>query len=482
MAQDEVANLRARVAELEGMLDRPTADPPPPHGSPWRGVASAVLLVLACVLAPLSVVSVWAATQLSDTDQYVATVAPLATDPQVQQAVSDDVTAAVLDALNVDQVTTQLLGTLADQENMPPRLAALLPGLAVPLNQGIEGFTRDQVESLLATPQFATLWEQVNRTAHEQVVRLLEGDQGGAVTAQNDTVTLNLAPIVAEVKSRLVARGFTLAENIPAVDRQFVLVQSDAVTNAQSVYRLLTTLGVWLPIVTLALFIGGIALARDRRRALTRGAIGLTSAMLALGVVLALARSWYVSTTPADILTEQAAGDVFDTLVRFLRTGLRAVAVLGLVLALGAFLAGPSSVAVRTRATLQGGIGSARAGARTKGWDTGAFGAAMFAHRKGVRIGVLVAAGVVLAFWTRPSAWVVVAVAAGALVLLAVAEFLSAPPPSAAELVPARAPAAPASSADTSVPRQAQRAVELPPEEQRPQPTPGASGQRRRPE
>jgi hypothetical protein len=256
------------------------------------------------------------------------------------------------------------------------------------------------------------------------------------------------------------------------------------VTNAQSVYRLLTTLGVWLPIVTLALFIGGIALARDSRRALTRGALGVTAGMLVLGVVLALVRSWYVSTTPADILTEQAAGDVFDTLVRFLRTGLRAAAVLGLVLALGAFLAGPASVAVRTRATLQGGIGTARAGARTKGWDTGAFGAAMYAHRRGVRIGVLVAAGVVLAFWTRPSAWVVVAVAAVALLLLAVAEFLSSPP-HAAGLVPAPSAAAPEPPSDTSVPRQAQRAVELPADEPRPQPpTPaaGASGQRSRPE
>lgn len=455
MAEDEVERLRARVAELEGSLGQEAAGAPPEprRRSPWLNVASATMLVLACVLAPLSVVSVWAKTQLSDTDQYVATVAPLASDPQVQKAVADDVTATVLEALDVEQVTTELLQTLAQQDNVPPRLATVLPGLAQPLTQGIEGFTRDQVEALLATPQFAALWEQVNRTAHAQVVRLLEGDQGGAVTAQGDTITLNLAPIVAEVKARLIDRGFTLAQNIPAVDRQFVLVKNDSITSAQSFYRLVTTLGVWLPLIALALFIGGVALAGDSRRALVRGAIGLTSAMLALGVVLALARSWYVSTTPADILTEQAAGDVFDTLVRFLRTGLRAVAVLGLVLALGAFLAGPSTAATRTRATLQGGIGTARRGAEAKGWDTGAFGAWMFTHRKGVRIGILVAAGALLAFWTRPSGWVVLGIAAVALVLLALVEFLGAPPASqelATEPAPEPAPA----STSAEVPRQ----------------------------
>lgn len=455
MPQDEVERLRARVAELESQA-RATADgdPPGPHRAPWRAVASSVLLVLACVLAPLSVVSVWTATQLSDTDQYVETVAPLAADPAVQRAVADDVTAELVKALDVDQVTADTLEVLASQQNMPPRLAAVLPGLAVPLSNGIESFTRDQVEALLATPQFAALWEQVNRVAHKQVVRLLEGDTSGVVTAQGDTVTLNLSPIVARVQERLVDRGFTLAENIPPVDRSFVLVQSDAITSAQSYYRLLTTLGAWLPLITLALFVGGILLAHDSRRALVRGALGVTAAMLLLGVALALARSWYVSTTPADILTEQAAGNVFDTLVRFLRTSLRAVAVLGLVLALGAILAGPSTAAARTRATLQGGIGSARRGAEGRGWNTGPAGTWTFSHRKGLRIGILIAAGLVLAFWTRPSGWVVIGIAVTALLLLAVVEFLAVPP-GPAPSAPTTAPAA-----AVEVPRQREPSTE----------------------
>lgn len=417
--------------------------------SGWWGVGSALLITLACVLAPLSVVSVWASEVLSDTDQYVETVAPVAEDPAVQDALADEVTVAVLERLDVEEVTTEALDTLAQGENVPPRVAQALPGLAVPIINGVESFTRDQVESLLASPQFAQLWAGVNRLAHEQVVNLLEGNQGGAVSAQGDTITLNLGPIVAEVKARLLDRGFTLAENIPAVDRSFVLVQNDAIGSAQGFYGLLTTLGVWLPVVAVGLFVVGVLLARDRRRALLKGALGVTAAMLVLGVVLALARTWYAETTPADILTEDAAAGVFDTMVRFLRAGLRTVAVLGLLLAFAAFVLGPTRAAVKTRATLEGSIGSARGAALERGWDTGSFGTWIHEHKRALRIGILVAGGLVLAFATRPSVWFVLGTALVVVVLLGIVELL-ARPPVAGPTLPRQMPRTPAEEATTT--------------------------------
>jgi hypothetical protein len=160
-----------------------------------------------------------------------------------------------------------------------------------------------------------------------------------------------------------------------------------------------------------------------------------------LGVALALVRMWYVETTPAGILTAEAAGSVFDTLVRFLRTGLRAVAVLGLVIALAAFLTGPSTAAVKTRATLERGIGSAREGAESAGWDTGRVGTWTFAHRRALRIGVVIAGGLVLMFWSSPTGWVVVSTALVVVLALAVIEFLATPPVQAAP-APAEAPRA----------------------------------------
>jgi hypothetical protein len=429
---NEVERLRARVAELEAELTASGAPPPSrtihERRSVWWAISSAVLITLACVLAPLSVTSVWASTQVSDTDQYVQTVAPLAQDPAVQSAIAEDVSRAVLEYIDVDSLTKDLLATLAQGENMPPRIAAALPALATPISNGVENFTRTQVDRIVASPQFAQVWERVNRVAHEQVVTLLEGNEGGAVSAQGDTITLNLGPVIQQVKERLVAEGFTIAERIPTIDRSFVLAQSEGITKAQGFYRLLNTLGTWLPFIAIAMFTGGVFLAQDRRRALLRGSLGVVGSMIVLGLALAVGRTMYLGAVPSDVLPQEAAGTVFDTFVRFLRTSLRAAAVLGLVVAIAAFLTGPAPAAVRTRRFLEGGVGSLRGGAEAAGWNTGPVGAWTYAHKRTLRVATLIAAGLVLVFWTRPTAGVVLLTALVCLLVFGVIEFLGRPP------------------------------------------------------
>ena len=430
---NEVEGLRARVAELEAQLataERPAASSTEKHRrrSPWWAVSSAVLITVACVLAPFAVASVWASTTLSNTDRYVETVAPLAHEPGVQKAIANQVTTVIFDNLDVRAVTSDALTALADRPNVPPRVADALPSLAIPIANGVESFTKDKVNEFVASPQFAQLWDQVNRVAHEQVNALLSGQQGGALSAQGNTITLNLGPVIEQVKTQLVDQGFSLASKIPAVDKSFVLVESNSVTQAQGFYSTLNTMGVWLPIAALVLLVAGMTLARDRRRTLLKAALGLTGGMLVLGVALALARSWYVGTTPGNVLDSQTAGDVFDTLVRFMRTALRTVAVAGLVVALGAFLTGPSSSAVRTRATFEGGLGSLRGGAESAGWSTGRFGTWTYAHRRALETTMAILGGMVLVFWGRPTGWVVVGIALVVLLLVAVIEFLATPP------------------------------------------------------
>ncbi len=428
---NEVGRLRARVAELEAQLAvaaRPAARQRVARGSWWRGASSGILITLACVLAALSVVSVWASTQLSDTDRYVETVAPLADDPAVQQAIADDVTRAVFENLDIEALTTEALTAIAQRENVPPRVGEALPALAVPISNGIESFTRDQVDKIVASPQFAAAWEEINRIAHEQIVTLLEGTQGGALSAQGDTITLNLGPIIELVKERLVAQGFDLASRIPTIERSFVLVQSEAITDAQGLYQLLNNLGTWLPFVALGVFAAGVYVARDRRRALLRGALGVAAAMVALGVGLAILRGLYLDAVPTEVLPEAAAGNVFDTLVRFLRTGLRTVGVLGLVVAFAALMTGPSAAAVRTRGSLTRGIGWLRGGAEAAGWRTGRFGTWVYAHKRALRVSAVIAWGLVLMFWERPTGWVIVGTALVLVLVLGLIEFLGRPP------------------------------------------------------
>jgi hypothetical protein len=427
---DEVRRLRERVAELETELAvgrHPETRPPAARRGVWRAATSALLITLACLLAPLSATAVWASRQVSDTDRYLETVAPLAHDPAVQKTIADAVTREILAAVNVQEITTQTLDAIAKQ-GLPPRIADNLQALSGPLTNGIEGFVRTQVNNLVASPQFATIWVQANETAHASLVSLLEGKQGGALSAQNDTVTLNLAPIIAQVKERLVANGFGLADKIPVVNKSIVLVQSDSVTKAQGLYRFLNTIGVWLPIISLLLLAIGVYVARDHRRALLLGALGFFGAMLALGVALTLARVFYLNALPTDVISRDAGGAIFDTLVRYLRYSLRAVGALALIVAAAAFFTGPSVSAVRTRAALTKGIGSLRGSAESRGLSTGRVGLWTFAHKRLLLIASVVGGALVLTLWSRPTVSVVVVTAAVVLFAVLLIELIGRPP------------------------------------------------------
>ena len=60
-----------------------------------RSASSVGLLVLGCGLAALSVVAIWLRVTLLDTDRYVKTVAPIAAEPAVQQAVANRLDTAI---------------------------------------------------------------------------------------------------------------------------------------------------------------------------------------------------------------------------------------------------------------------------------------------------------------------------------------------------------------------------------------------------
>ena len=59
--------------------------------------------------------------------------------------------------------------------------------------------------------------------------------------------------------------------------------------------------------------------------------------MVVLALGLAIFRTIYLNAVPADVLPHDAAALLYDTIVRFLRLGLRTVLVLALVIAAAAF-------------------------------------------------------------------------------------------------------------------------------------------------
>lgn len=417
---EELARLRAEVAELRaaaGPIDAGTRTGPSRTGHSVRWALTIALCVLTAILMIVTVVSRYVRSELLDTDRYVETVSPLASEPAVQDAVADQVTSEIVTRLDVEQVAEDALGRLVE-------LGApeVVTGLATPLSDQVESFARDEVENVLRSEEFARLWDDANRRAHAAVAAVLTGERREAVEVEDGKVTLDVGVIVSRVRDRLVDRGFSLASNIPDVSSTFTLVESQQLENAQRYVRLLDRLATALPFVVLVVAAAAVYAAPNRRRGLVAVALAAAMSMVLVAIALALVRAWYLDNATGEVLPTDAAVVIARTLLAPVRLAMRAVLALGLVIALAGFLAGPSAPArwlrssgSRLRAATRARLEGERAPSTVEEW--------IGAH-KGVLRAAIVAVGVlVLAFWTYPSGAVVLGVAVAVVAALVVIEL-----------------------------------------------------------
>jgi len=182
-----------------------------------------------------------------------------------------------------------------------------------------------------------------------------------------------------------------------------------------------------LPILSLLLLGLGVYVARRHRRALIGAGLGLAGSMLLLATGLLIFRGVYLNSVPASVLPADAAA-LFDTFVRFIKEGLRMILVLGLVVAGGAFLVGPSVTAVKTRAAFASGLGWLRAEGAHAGLRTGPVGPWTYTHKTALRISAVALAALIFVFWGRPTALVVIVITIVLLVALGLIELIGRPP------------------------------------------------------
>ena len=422
--QDDQAELERLRAEVDELRQKESTQKRRRRVS-WRTPVSALLIVIGCVLAPLSVVGVWTANQVSDTNRYIANIEPLIRDPAIQNALTDKITVAITSRLDVAARTNQAADLLTSKGL--PRVGTLLKTFSGSLASAVNGYVHNTVHKIVTSDKFATAWVEVNRVAHQTLVQALSGS-GGAITVSNGQVTLDLAPFIAIVKQNLVQRGFTLVNSLPPVHPTIALFSSKTLVQAQTLYRVLNDLKIILPIVALLLIAAGVYIAREHRRALIGAGLGFAASMLVLGAALLIARGIYLNSVPNSVFPSDAAAAAFDTLVRFIKIALRALLVLGLVVAIAAFFTGPSVTAVRTRAGFVKGFDWIRSSGERRGVSTGPAGRWTYAHRHALRICAVALAAVIFVFQGRPTAASVIVLLILLLLVLGLIELIGRPP------------------------------------------------------
>lgn len=396
-------NERSQTAVLAGSEPGGTAAPAArirkPRGVGWTVLAT-VLVVIGAILAPVAVVSTWAQRELTDTDYFVSTFAPLAKQPGVQNLVTTQATQAIDQSLNIDALTKQVFDGIAGA-GIPPKAADALKGLAGPAADGIRGLIQGTISKFVQSQAFSDLWTQTLRTAHSQLGQTMNGDPNALITiGANGAIGLQLAPVIEAVKKVLVDKGLTIAQNIPVIKKTIVIAHTTSATLVQTIYGLTIALGTWLPWLVLVLLAAGVLVARRRSTALVWAAVALFVSMVLVALGITVGKTVFTATV-ASVMSSGTASVIYGMVLKFVNDIVVAIAVLAATVAVVAYLAGPFRVPAKLRSLTNAGFARLRAIGDRNGLGTGATGRWIYRQRVLLRVAVAVIAAVIVLF-ARP--------------------------------------------------------------------------------
>lgn len=274
---------------------------PPTRPSRGRPVAVVVLLVLGGLAAAVGNLAVWARDTALDTDTYVETVLPLAGDEELSQAVAEYLTDLLIEEVGLEQLAAGVL---------PDDLEGLA-SLAGPAESVARPFVEDFIIDVLQSDQVAAVWEFANRTGHELVVDVVKGDSE-FVVVDGDDIVLDLSPVLDALADQLGEYGISFPTVADDEALRLVVFEGPEVADAVRAVDALEGLARWLPLVSLLLLAGAVAVGPRRLRVL--GGAGAAVGVVPLVVLLieAIARDVVLGriTEPIAALAGQSLWDV----------------------------------------------------------------------------------------------------------------------------------------------------------------------------
>jgi hypothetical protein len=396
-----------------------TASAPPPTASPTRGrsIAAVVCLALAAILTVPASFAYWGQRTINDGQRYVATVGPLVDSPEVQAAITTKVTDALESQVDVEALLNQVF---ADVIKSKPRLQALVG----PLAGAVNGLIESQVRAFVASDAFAEFWVAANTRAQEALVRILKGDESGALSVQNGALVLDLSDVIDQVKQRLVDRGLTIVQNAPPLpqqDREIVLLEAPQLNQLQNIYAFANPVAKWLLVAVALLYLAALMLSRRRpRMTVIIGAL-LAANSLLVALLLSVSRQLFVNQLTGTVFGP-ASTVFFNQLFSYLERSQRVLLWVGLILVFVGWFTGHTKLGTAVRSTLSRNLESAGSSLG----DSSAAGAGRWTAANAgwlrIAIGVL---GVVVLLWGNEASptrlfWAAVVV----IVLLAAVQVL----------------------------------------------------------
>lgn len=299
----------------------------------WRKPVGIAFIALGALLAPVAILSHWAVSQVSDTDRFVATFAPLGADPEVQSFVASSVTAAIEEQVDFPALVDPFFDSLtADLGATGTAAAEAVKGL---VQQGARQLLAGAVSSVVESQTFSTMWEESLRVSHTVLVRVLTENPDAVVQlAPDGTIGVQLGPIVDRVKQSLVDGGLAFASAIPEIDRVVPIAKSETLVQLRTAYSIAQAIGFWLPWLVVALVLGGLLIIGGGIRSIVLSASGIAAGMALLLIGTAVGRSVALRELDALGLPPAVAQHVFDKVVGDIVTATSWVLAFALLVAL----------------------------------------------------------------------------------------------------------------------------------------------------
>jgi len=294
--------------------------------------------VLGSLLAFLSVFAIWTERQALNTDDWVDTSGRLIQNETIRKAVGDYLVDQLYENVDVEQ-----------------ELSEILPGdtkdLAGPVSGGLRQVAGDGADQVLQTSTAQELWKSANRTTHEQLLAVLEEEEG-AVSTEEGEVSLNLGSLVTNLADQ-VGIGADLAERLPPDAGQITILRSDQLKTAQDVVVAIKGLALLLSLLTFLCFGLAIYLSRESRwvTVLFCG-VGLIAAGFAVIVAREVAGGIVVGQLVEEDSVKPAAEATWSIGTSLMTSIATTAIVVGVLFGIAGWLASPTGSARSTRRVL----------------------------------------------------------------------------------------------------------------------------------
>ncbi|HEX4323152.1 MAG TPA: SHOCT domain-containing protein [Gaiellaceae bacterium] len=296
------------------------------------------LVVLATIIALVSILTTWVKRQMLDTTAWNKATVQVIEDPKVKTAIA---------AYSVNQLYENINVSQALQQRLPPNLQ----GLAAPLAGALEQPATQGITFLLGRPRVQNLVVNASTIAHQKLVNVLEDKTGKGISTGNGTVTLDLHQMLVDVGTQLGLSQDALAR-LPANAGTITLLKSNQLSAAQTGVQAVRALSVWLFVAVFVMYGLAIYLARGARRATLRNA-GIALALVGLLVLV-------IRTLLGDYIVSSLASPGYQPATHrlwLIGTSIlgqigAATLLYGAIAALGAIFAGPTHPATWLRSKL----------------------------------------------------------------------------------------------------------------------------------